>query len=169
MILSSHASTDGGLHQSAQRWEHIDWWINSSVVELSVDEDLAFSDIASQIRNRVSDIIIRHGQNRQLGDRTIDTFNSTSSLINGRKISIHVTRITSSTGHFFSGSRDFFQRVSIRRHIGQNCQDMHFSLVGEVFSSGEGQTRSNDSFNSRVIGQVHEENDIFHTSVLLEI
>jgi V-type H+-transporting ATPase subunit B len=49
----------------------------------------------------MSDIIIGHGKNRDLSDRTTTALDSTGSLIDSRKISVHVTWITSSTGDFF--------------------------------------------------------------------
>ena len=46
------------LHQTGQRWQHVDRRVNLLVVQLSIDEDLALSDVTSQIWDRVSDIIV---------------------------------------------------------------------------------------------------------------
>jgi hypothetical protein len=41
------------------------------VVECIVNEDLALSDIASQVGDGMSDIRVGHGEDRELGDGTI--------------------------------------------------------------------------------------------------
>lgn len=41
-----------------------------------------------QIRDRVSNIIVRHGQNWNLSDRSITSLHTTSTLVNGRQISV---------------------------------------------------------------------------------
>lgn len=38
------------------------------VVELSIDENLSFSNISGQIRDRMGDIVVRHCQDGNLGD-----------------------------------------------------------------------------------------------------
>lgn len=48
--------------------------------------------------------IVRHGQDGNLGDRTIAALHSASTLVDGRQISVHVTGITTATRNFFSGS-----------------------------------------------------------------
>lgn len=115
------------------------------VVELSINENLTLGNVSGQIRNWMGDIIIRHCQNWQLCDRTIDTFDSTGSLVQGTEIGIHITWETSSSRHFFSGSGDFFKRFGVGRHISHNGEDMHFLLIGQVFGSGEGKSRGNNS------------------------
>jgi hypothetical protein len=45
VINSCHASTNSTLHQSGQRWQHIDWRIDTSLMHVSVDIDLTFCDI----------------------------------------------------------------------------------------------------------------------------
>lgn len=49
MILSSELLSDGTLHQPRERGKHVDWRVDLPVVQLSVDEDLAFRDITCQI------------------------------------------------------------------------------------------------------------------------
>ena len=42
-------------------------------------------------------------------------------------------------------------------------------LVGQELCSCECQPRGDDSLNGRIVGQVEEETDVFHGSVLFEI
>ena len=46
MIFSGMAFADGGFHETGERWEDIDGWVDAFVVELAVDVDLTFSDVA---------------------------------------------------------------------------------------------------------------------------
>ena len=47
MISSGHADTDSTLHQTGEGWQHIDWWVDASLVHVSVDVDLSLSNITS--------------------------------------------------------------------------------------------------------------------------
>lgn len=125
----------------------------------------------------LTDIIVRHGKDRDLGDRTISSFYTTSSLVDSRQIGIHITRVTSSTWYLFSGSRDFSERIGIRRHICKNDENVLLELVGVVFGGCKSQTGCNDTLDPvrmvsftafaskvcedsrRIVGQVEEEGD----------
>lgn len=91
MILSRHALADGGLHQTGQRRQHVDGRVDLAIVQLSVDVDLSLGDVASQIGNRVSDVVVRHGQDGNLSDGPVSAFNATGALVNGGQIRVHVT------------------------------------------------------------------------------
>lgn len=56
MVLS--VLLDSLLHETGKRRENVDRRINLLVVELPVDEYLPFCDIASQIRDGVSNIVV---------------------------------------------------------------------------------------------------------------
>ena len=56
MILACHSLANSRLHQSRQGGKNIDGRIDLTIVELPVNVDLSFGDIASQIRNRMSDV-----------------------------------------------------------------------------------------------------------------
>ena len=49
---------DGLLHQSGEGGKHIDRRIDLLVVKLPVNENLSLSDVTSQVRNGVSDVIV---------------------------------------------------------------------------------------------------------------
>ena len=55
-------------------------YVYLSVVELPVNVDLALCDVASQVRDGMSDVIVRHSQNRNLCDGSIPALNTTGSL-----------------------------------------------------------------------------------------
>ena len=56
VILSCHAFTDSRLHKTGKRWQDINWWVNLTVVKLTINENLTFGNVTSQIGNGVSDI-----------------------------------------------------------------------------------------------------------------
>ena len=162
-------NTDSRLHQTRQRGEHVDGWVDLPVVQGVINEDLTFSDIACQVRDGMRDIRVRHRKNGQLCDGTIGTADTTGSLIDGREIRVHVTGVTTTAWHFFSGSRDFTKSIGVSGHISENGEHMHLLSVGQVLGSGQGETRRDDSLNGGIVGQVHEEHDTVHGSVHLEI
>lgn len=56
VIPTCTALTDGRLHESRERWQDVDGRVDTLIVELAVDKDLALGDIPCQVRNRVCDI-----------------------------------------------------------------------------------------------------------------
>ena len=169
VIGSGHALTNGVLHETGQRWQDVDWWVDASSRHVSVDVDLALSDVTSQIWDWMGDIIVRHGQDGDLGDGAERTVDTTSTLINGGQISVHVTWISSTTRHFLSGGRDLTESVSIGCHIGEDGEDVHVFLVRQVLGGREGQSWRNDTLDGWVVGVVHEEDDTVHGAVHLEL
>ena len=46
------------LHQSGQRRKNVNWRINLLIMKLSINKDLAFSNVASKIWNWMGDIVV---------------------------------------------------------------------------------------------------------------
>lgn len=108
-------------------------------------------EMVSQMTNSAGSAfltIVGHGQNGDLSDRTVTAFNTTSTFVDGRQIGVHVTRITTTARNFFTSSRDLTQGIGIRTHISKNDQDVLLELISIVFSSGQSETRSNNTFNT---------------------
>ena len=169
LAIFSFMNTDSVLHESGKGGQHIDGRIDTLLEHSSVDVDLAFGDVSSKIWNWVGDVIVWHGQNWNLGDGTKFSLHSSGSLIDGRQISVHVTWVSSSTWHFFSGGRDFSQGVGVRSHVGQNGEHVHFFFVSQMLSGSEGKSGGDDSLNCGVVCVVHEEHSSVHGSVHLEV
>lgn len=66
---------------------------------------LALRDVARKVGDRVSDIVVRHGEDGQLGDGTVAPVHTSCPLVDGGQIGIHVPWVTTATGHFLTGSR----------------------------------------------------------------
>jgi hypothetical protein len=117
VILSRHTLTNGTLHQSEQQKnkgrgisfksckrslavctemchsptqgaKYLNRRVDLAIVQLSIDIDLTFCDVSRQIRNRVRHVVVGHGQDGDLRDGSISTLYSSSSLVDGRQISV---------------------------------------------------------------------------------
>mmetsp|Transcript_86354 Transcript_86354/g.171429 ORF Transcript_86354/g.171429 Transcript_86354/m.171429 type:complete len:388 (-) Transcript_86354:419-1582(-) len=169
MICPSHALTNTRFHQAAQRWEHIDWRVNLAIVQRPVNEDLPLGDVACEVWDGVRDIVVGHRQDWELGDGTIATLDTACSFVDGRQICVHVTRVSSSTRHLLSCSRDFAKCIGIRRHVSQDDKDVLLPRVGEVFCCGQGKPRCHNALDCWIVRQVHEEHNVLHGSILLKV
>jgi hypothetical protein len=103
-----------------------------------------------------NDTVVGHRKNGDLSDGTVTPLDTASAFIDGGQIGVHVTRETTTTRHLLSGSRHLTQGLSIRRHVGQDDQHVLLALVGEVLGSGQGETRSNDTLDGWVVGEIEE-------------
>ena len=56
MVFAGVAFADGGFHKAGEGGEDVDWGVDAFVVELAIDEDLAFGDVACQIRDGMGDV-----------------------------------------------------------------------------------------------------------------
>ena len=56
MIVTSTTFANGGLHQTGERGKDVDRRVDALVVQLTVDEDLALSDVSCQIGNWMCNI-----------------------------------------------------------------------------------------------------------------
>lgn len=65
---------------------------------------LSLRDVPGKVRDRVGDVVVRHGEDGQLGDGPVAPVNTSGPLVDGGQISIHVTGVTTATGHFLTGS-----------------------------------------------------------------
>ena len=86
-------------HEPGERRKHIDGRVDLSVVELTVHVHLALSDVACQVRNRVGDVIIRHGEDGQLRDGALAPLNTPCPLIDGGQVSVHISCTTNTDCH----------------------------------------------------------------------
>lgn len=167
MVFARVALTDGGFHETRERGEDVDGRVDALVVQLAVDEDLALGDVAGQIGNGVGDVwvemlvflrvscvwtrrrtIVRHGQNGNLGDGTVTTLDTTGTLVHGGQISVHVTGVTTATGHLFTSGRDLTKGIAVGRQVSENDENVLLELVGVVLGGGESKTWGDNTFDA---------------------
>mmetsp|Transcript_17892 Transcript_17892/g.29922 ORF Transcript_17892/g.29922 Transcript_17892/m.29922 type:complete len:233 (-) Transcript_17892:533-1231(-) len=169
MIFASHTLSDSRLHQTRKGGKHVDRREHFLGVQLSIQVNLSLRDVSSKIGNGMCDIIVGHGKDGELSDGTISSDNTSSTLVDGGKIGIHITGVTSSAGHLLSGGRHLTQGIGIRRHISQDAQHVEITLIGQVLGRGEGKTRSNDTLNGRIIGKIQEKGGTLHGTRFFEV
>mmetsp|Transcript_52457 Transcript_52457/g.145440 ORF Transcript_52457/g.145440 Transcript_52457/m.145440 type:complete len:286 (+) Transcript_52457:113-970(+) len=83
VVSTRHALADTGFHEAAERRQNIDGRVDLPVVQGPVHKDLALGDVAREIRDRVRDVVIWHGQDRKLRDRTVAALDATRTLVDG--------------------------------------------------------------------------------------
>ena len=96
----------------------------------------------------MGDIVVRHGENGDLGNRTVSSFDTTSTFVDGGQIRVHVTRVTTTTRHFFSGGGNLTESVAVGGQVGENDEYVLLELVGVVLGCGEGETGSDDTLDA---------------------
>ena len=96
----------------------------------------------------MSDIVVRHRQDGNLGDGAVAARHTTSSLVNGRQIRVHVTGETTTSRHFLAGGRHLTQGVAVRRKISKDNEDVLLELISIVFGGGKGETGSDDTLDA---------------------
>ena len=70
MINSCHLFTNSMLHETWKGRQHVNWGVNTSFIHCTININLTFSNIASKIRDWMSNIIVRHCENRNLSNWT---------------------------------------------------------------------------------------------------
>ena len=58
MVFAGVPFADGGFHEAREGREDIDWGVYTFVVELAIDEDLAFGDVAREVGDGVGDVYV---------------------------------------------------------------------------------------------------------------
>jgi hypothetical protein len=92
--------------------------------------------------------VVRHGENGNLGDGTVTALDTTGTLVHGGQISVHVTRVTTTTRNLFTRSRHLTKSVTVGRQISKNDKDVLLELVGVVLGGGKSKTRGDNTFDA---------------------
>src|SRR6266849_6362125 len=114
-------------------------------------------------------VVPRHRQNWHLSNRALRPMQSTSSLVDGGKVCVHVARVASSSRDLFSSCRDLPQRFSVVRHVRKNDKHVISLLDCKVFGRRESQPRRKNTLDSRVVSKVDEHGHVVEGALLLEI
>ena len=69
MVLTGLALSDARVHEPAQRRQDVDRRVDATPLELPREHDLSLGDVAGQVRDRMRDVVVGHGENHQLGHR----------------------------------------------------------------------------------------------------
>lgn len=94
------------------------------------------------------DIVVGHRQDGNLGDGAISSRHTASSFVDGRQISVHVTRETTTTRNFFSSGGNLTKGIAVGRQVCQDDQNVLLKLVGVVLGCRKGKARGNDTLDT---------------------
>mmetsp|Transcript_9925 Transcript_9925/g.23506 ORF Transcript_9925/g.23506 Transcript_9925/m.23506 type:complete len:392 (-) Transcript_9925:217-1392(-) len=169
VVATGHALSDGRLHQTRQRRKDVDWGEDALGVQLTVEVDLSLGNVASKIGDRMSNIVVGHGKDGELGDRTVAADDTSGTLVDGGKIGVHVAGVTTTAGNLLTGGGNLAERIGVGGHVGEDDQDVKVALVGKVLGRGEGKTGGNDTLDGGIVGEVEEKGRALHGTGLLEI
>src|SRR5699024_5257229 len=142
--------------------------IDSLTVELAVKHDLPLGDVPRKVGDRMGDIIVRHGQNRNLRDRTGSTAYNARALIEGGELAVQIAGVTLSGRNLSLAGGDLAHRLAEGGDICQNNQNVHALFESQVFGRGERHLRRDQTFHDRVIGQVQEHYHVVGYAALLK-
>ena len=140
------------VFEARKRRQYVNRRTITAVVKVTRQDNLTFGDVACQIRNGVSDVILRHGENRNLRHRAFLPHQAPRPFIKGGKIGIEIARITSTSRHFSTSCGYFAQGLAVVGHICHDDENMHVFFISQIFSSSQGNPRCRNPLNSRIIG-----------------
>ena len=98
MVGSGVALADTVLHQTGQRRQYADRRIQTLSLQGAVKDDLSFGDVAGQVGDRVCDVVVGHGEDRDLGNGTGMSLDHAGSFVQRSQIGIEIAGIALSAG-----------------------------------------------------------------------
>ena len=166
MIFPGHPLSDTVLHQSRQTRQSIDGGIDTLRMHLAVEDDLSFGDIPGQVRDRVGDIIIGHGKDRQLCDGTAASDDLTAAFVQFGKIAVQIPGIPLSRRNLPSQRAYLSEGLAVVGHVGHDHQYLIPLVEGKVFCKGKSRAGCDSPLDRRVIGKREEEGNLIEDTAL---
>ena len=137
-------------------------------MKLTVQYDLTLGDVTGQVRDRVRDIIVWHGQDRNLCYGSLYTLYDSGALIQRSQLTVQVSRITFTGRNLSTGGGNLTHSLAEGCDIGQDNQDMHAFLECKVLGSCQRYLRSDQTLYNRVVCQVQEHNNVVRYTAFLK-
>ena len=156
------------LHQPREARQHVDGRVDTGAIEFTRQHDLAFGDVAGQIRDRVADVVRRHRQDRQLRQRSLDAVQAPRPFVERREVRVHVAGIALAAGNFALGPGHFAQRLAVIGEIGDDDQHVLALLEREVLGGGQREARRQQALCRRVAGEIEEQRRALQRAGLFE-
>ncbi len=116
----------------------------------------------------MGDIVVRHGQYRQLRDRTVHALYHPGALVETGKVAVKVSGISFPGRDLTPDSGKLPQRFAIVRHIGHDYQHVHVLPERQVFGAAQGKAGRRDALDRGTVGQTEEHGDSFQNAAVLE-
>ena len=114
------------------------------------------------------DVIVWHGQDRDLCNRTFAALYDTCTLIESSKFTVQISRITFTGRNLTFGGRNLTHCLAERSDIRQDNKDVHAFFKSKIFCGGQCDLRSQKSFYDRIIGKVQKHNYVVRCAALFE-
>ena len=102
------------------------------------------------------DIIIWHGEDRQLSHRAIYTADDSCTFVDRGEFTVEVSRKSLSAWNLSFGGGNLTHRFGKRSHIRQDDKNVHMPFKSQIFRDSQGNLRSDESFYDRIICKVQE-------------
>ena len=102
-------------------------------------------------------VVFRHGQDRDEGDGALLADAAAGTLIERGKVGIEVAGVAAAARDLLARGGDLTQSLGVVRDVGHDDQHVHPALEGQIFGGGQGHTRRCDTLDSRVVGEVRED------------
>jgi hypothetical protein len=90
------------------------------------------TNVPGKVRDRVGDVVVGHGQDGDLRDGPVAAVDAPGTLVDGRQVGVHVPGVPAAAGHLLACGRDLAQGVGVRRHVGEDDEDVQVLLVRQV-------------------------------------
>ena len=114
------------------------------------------------------DVIIWHGQDRNLCDRTGAALYDTGTLIKSSQFTVQISRVAFTGRNLTFRGGNLTHGFTERCDICQNDQDMHAFFKCQILCSGKCDLWCQQSFNDRVVCQVQEHDNVIRSTAFFE-
>ena len=169
MVLAGFAFADALVFQAGERGQHVDGRLDAFAVQLAREDDLPLGDVAREVGDRVGLIVLGHGEDGNLRDRTFFAADAARPLVHGGEVGVQIARIAAAAGHFPARGGNLAQGLGVIGDVRKNHQNVHILFEGEVFGGGERHARRGDALDGRVVRQVHEQHSALNGARAPEI
>ena len=105
MIVAGLPFPNTVLHQTGQARQDRNRRKDTLMVEVAAKGNLALGNIASQVGYRMGDVVIGHGQDRNLGDRAFTRLDASRAFVERGQITIEIAGISFAAGNFTTDIR----------------------------------------------------------------
>ena len=153
------ALADAVFHQTGQAGQHVDGRIDAGLVQIPVQHDLHLGDLAGQVRDGVGDVVVRHGQDGDLGDAAAAALDDARPLVEAGEVRVEIAGITLAAGDLALGGGELAQGLGIAGHVGHDHQHVHILLKGQVLRRRQRAARGEDALDDGVGGEVQKHGD----------
>ena len=137
-------------------------------MKLSVKYDLTLGDISRKVGDGMGDIVVRHGQDGDLGDRSCSAPDDSRALIKSGELTVQISGISFTGGDFSFGGGNLTHGLAEGGDIRQDDQDVHAFFKSQILRGGKGDLRRQKTFHNRVVGQVQEHYHMVGGAALFE-